>query len=84
MLKDKNIYVIPCLGFLSVILVGWIVLMLPICNNGNVTPFDALFTAGEVDFFQKNSPLRERLMKQTDALSTPAWLQEDQLAKYKL
>lgn len=45
MLKDKNIYVIPCLGFLSVILVGWIVLMLPICNNGNVTQFDALFTA---------------------------------------
>ena len=45
MLKDKNIYLIPCLGFLSVILVGWIVLMLPICNNGNVTPFDALFTA---------------------------------------
>ena len=45
MLKDKNIYVIPCLGFLSVILVGWIVLMLPICNNGHVTPFDALFTA---------------------------------------
>ena len=45
MLKDKNIYVIPCLGFLSVILVGWIVLMLPTCNNGNVTPFDALFTA---------------------------------------
>ena len=45
MLKDKNIYVIPCLGFLSVILVGWIVLMLPICNNGNITPFDALFTA---------------------------------------
>ena len=45
MLKDKNIYLIPCLGFLSVILVGWIVLMLPTCNNGNVTPFDALFTA---------------------------------------
>ena len=45
MLKDKNIYLIPCLGFLSVILVGWILLMLPICNNGNVTPFDALFTA---------------------------------------
>ena len=45
MLKDKNIYVIPCLGFLSVILVGWIVLMLPTCNNGNVTLFDALFTA---------------------------------------
>lgn len=45
MLKDKNIYLIPCLGFLSVILVGWIVLMLPICNNGQVTPFDALFTA---------------------------------------
>ena len=48
MLKDKNIYLIPCLGFLSVILVGWIVLMLPICNNGNVTPFDALFTAVSV------------------------------------
>lgn len=45
MLKDKNIYLIPCLGFLSVILVGWIVLMLPTCNNGNITPFDALFTA---------------------------------------
>ncbi len=45
MLKDKNIYLIPCLGFLSVILVGWIVLMLPICNNGEITPFDALFTA---------------------------------------
>ena len=45
MLKDKNIYLIPCLGFLSVILVGWIVLMFPICNNGQVTPFDALFTA---------------------------------------
>lgn len=45
MLKDKNIYLIPCLGFVSVILVGWIVLMLPTCNNGNVTPFDALFTA---------------------------------------
>ena len=45
MLKDKNIYLIPCLGFLSVILVGWIVLMLPTCNNGNVTPYDALFTA---------------------------------------
>ena len=45
MLKDKNIYLIPCLGFLSVILVGWIVLMMPICNNGGITPFDALFTA---------------------------------------
>lgn len=45
MLKDKNIYLIPCLGFLSVILVGWIVLMLPICNNGEITSFDALFTA---------------------------------------
>ena len=45
MLKDKNIYLIPCLGFLSVILVGGIVLMLPTCNNGNITPFDALFTA---------------------------------------
>lgn len=45
MFKDKNIYLIPCLGFLSVILVGWIVLMLPICNNGEITPFDALFTA---------------------------------------
>ena len=45
MLKDKNIYLIPCLGFLSVILVGWIVLMLPICNDGEITSFDALFTA---------------------------------------
>ena len=45
MLKDKNIYLIPCLGFLSIILVGWIVLMLPICNNGEITSFDALFTA---------------------------------------
>ena len=45
MLRDKNIYLIPCLGFLSVILVGWVTLMMPICNNGNVTSFDALFTA---------------------------------------
>ena len=45
MLKNKNIYLIPCLGFLSIILVGFIVLMMPICNNGEIKPFDALFTA---------------------------------------
>ena len=42
MLKDKNIYLVPCLGFLVIILVGWILLMLPVCSNGNITPFNAL------------------------------------------
>ena len=45
MLKDKNIYLVPCLGFLVIILVGWILLMLPVCSNGNITPFNAFFTA---------------------------------------
>ena len=45
MLKNKNIYLIPCLGFLSIILVGFIFLITPVCNNGMVKPLDALFTA---------------------------------------
>ena len=45
MLRDKNIYLVPCLGFLGIIFVGWILLMLPVCSNGNITPFNALFTA---------------------------------------
>ena len=45
MLKNKNMYLIPCFGFLSVILAGWVILMLPICNNGHISSFDALFTA---------------------------------------
>lgn len=45
MIRNKNIYLIPCFGFLSIILVGWIFLLLPISNNGSVGIFDALFTA---------------------------------------
>lgn len=45
MLKNKNIYLVPCLGFLSIILIGWIVLMMPFCNYGYITSFDALFTS---------------------------------------
>lgn len=45
MLKNKNIYLIPIFGFILVILIGWIILMMPFCNNGNITPLDSLFTA---------------------------------------
>ena len=45
MVKNKNIYLIPCLGFLLVIFIGWISLMMPICNTGGITSFDALFTS---------------------------------------
>ena len=45
MLKNKNIYLIPLLGFASIILIGCLILMLPVCSNENVTLFDAAFTA---------------------------------------
>lgn len=43
MLKNKDIYLIPALGFLTIILIGWIVLMLPICNKGEATILDDIF-----------------------------------------
>ena len=45
MLKNKNIYLIPFLGFMVIILIGWIVLMLPFCNNGKISIFDSFFTS---------------------------------------
>lgn len=45
MVKNKNIYLIPFLGFMAIILVGWIVLMLPVCHNSNISVFDAFFTS---------------------------------------
>jgi trk system potassium uptake protein TrkH len=45
MLKNKDIYIIPFLGFLAIILTGWVILMLPFCNNGSITIFDAFFTS---------------------------------------
>ena len=45
MLKNKDIYIIPFLGFLAIILGGFLILMLPFCNNGNVSIFDAFFTS---------------------------------------
>ena len=43
--KNKKIYLVPCLGFFAIILVGWIFLMMPICHNGKFSIFDSLFTA---------------------------------------
>lgn len=45
MLKNKDIYIIPFLGFLAIILGGFLILMLPFCNNGNISIFDAFFTS---------------------------------------
>lgn len=45
MLKSKNIYLVPFLGFIIIILVGWVILMLPFCNSGNLSPLDSFFTA---------------------------------------
>ena len=38
-------YIIPFLGFTIIILIGWLLLMLPFSNNGNVSPLDALFSS---------------------------------------
>ena len=45
MLKDKKLYIVPFLGFTIIILTGWILLLLPFSNKGNVTPLDALFSS---------------------------------------
>lgn len=45
MLKNKYIYLVPFLGFLAIILIGWNILILPICNTGNITIFDSFFVA---------------------------------------
>lgn len=45
MLKSKNIYLVPILGFIIIILTGWFLLMLPFCHYGNITPLDSLFTS---------------------------------------
>ena len=44
-MHKKNIYLMPILGLVFMIFIGWIVLMFPICNNGNVTALDALFSS---------------------------------------
>lgn len=41
----KNIYLIPILSFIIMIIIGWILLMTPICNNGQVMVLDSLFSA---------------------------------------
>ena len=45
MLNSKRIYIVPLLGFAIIILIGWIILMLPMCSKGNVSSLDALFSA---------------------------------------
>lgn len=45
MLKNKGIYIIPALGFLSVIILGWIILMMPICTKTLIQPLDHMFIA---------------------------------------
>ena len=45
MLNNKKIYIAPFLGFAILILVGWLLLMLPFSNTGNVTSLDALFSS---------------------------------------
>lgn len=45
MVKNKNISLVPFLGFMAIILMGWIVLMLPVCHNGSISIFDAFFTS---------------------------------------
>ena len=45
MLNRKRMYIVPFLGFAIIILIGWIALMLPICNNGNISSLDVLFSA---------------------------------------
>lgn len=45
MLKRKQIYLTPIIGFLSVIIIGAVVLKLPICNNKSIDMIDAFFTS---------------------------------------
>ncbi len=41
----KSIYLMPIFGLIIMIFIGWIALMLPISNNGNITALDALFSS---------------------------------------
>lgn len=41
----KSIFLIPILVFIIMIIIGWILLMFPVCNNGNVVVLDSLFSA---------------------------------------
>lgn len=45
MLKSKNIYLVPLIGYTILIIAGWIILKMPFSNNGNVGILDALFTS---------------------------------------
>ena len=45
MLKERKIYIVPFLGFMAIIIAGWILLMMPINNNGNISISDAFFTS---------------------------------------
>ncbi len=44
-MHNKNIYLIPIYSFIIMIIIAWIMLMQPICHNGNITSLDALFSA---------------------------------------
>lgn len=41
--KEKRLYTIPIFGFMSIILIGAIILTLPICNNKPIAFIDSLF-----------------------------------------
>ena len=43
MFKERKIYIVPFLGFMAIIIAGWILLMMPINNNGNISISDAFF-----------------------------------------
>ena len=45
MVKNKRLYLIPIKGFFSLILIGTVLLLLPVCNNKNISIIDSLFTA---------------------------------------
>lgn len=45
MFKERKIYIVPFLGFMAIIIAGWILLMMPINNNGNISISDAFFTS---------------------------------------
>ena len=45
MFKERKIYIVPFLGFMAIIIAGWILLMMPINNNGNISILDAFFTS---------------------------------------
>lgn len=45
MLKKKKFYLITILGFLSIIIVGAMILSLPVCNNTHLPIMDAFFIA---------------------------------------